>query len=345
MLYNDFRGKRILAYEKEKKSVSKYDQINELPNLKKELPELKEINAQTLQDVPARIDKAFQGFFRRCKEKKSKAGFPRYKPINRYNSFTLTQSGWKLNSNYLTVTNIGRFKLKLSRPIQGNIKTIIIKRISADKWYVLFACDEVPKKLLKKTNKEIALDMGCISFATDSNGKKIKNPKFFKQSQKLLKMRQQRLSRRKRASAGRRRAKVLVAKTHEKIENQRRDFQFKLAKQLVQNNDIIYIEKMKAWNSFRRLNKSMRDSAWFQFFNIIKSKAEEAGKEIISVSPENTSQVCSQCGKLVKKNLSVRVHNCPSCGLIIDRDFNAAINIMRLGQSHQALDLKITYNE
>jgi len=233
--------------------------------------------------------------------------------------------------------------LKLSRPIQGIIKTITIKRISSAKWYILFACDEVPKKLLKKTSKEIALDMGCISFATDSNGNKIKNPKFFKQAQKLLKMRQQRLSRRKRKSSnGRRRAKVLLAKTHEKIYNQRRDFHFKLANELVKNNDIIYIEKMKAWNSFRTLNKSMRDASWFQFFNIIKSKAEEAGKEIISVPPNNTSQICSQCGKLVKKDLSVRIHKCPSCKIVIDRDYNAAINIMRLGQSRQALDLRIT---
>lgn len=332
-LYNDCLNERITAYKKNKKSISCYDQIKKLPQLKKAFPEFKQVNSQTLQDVIQRLDKAYQGFFRRIKAKNGKAGFPRFKGQNRYDSFTLKQTGWERNGRYLEIKNIGKFKMFLSRPIEGNIKTITIRKSSTGKWFASFSCDNVPTKPLPKTNKIIGIDMGCESFLTDSNGKKIDNPRFFKKSQDILKARQQKLSRKVKGSNRRSKTKLLVAKIYEKISNQRRDFHFKVANQLLKENDTIYIEKLNSWKTFRGLNRSMRDVSWFQFFNILHFKAEEAGKEVIEVPAQNTSQLCSKCGKEVPKDLSVRIHKCPFCGLKIDRDWNAALNILRLGQS------------
>jgi putative transposase len=194
----------------------------------------------------------------------------------------------------------------------------------------------VPIKPLPKTDKAIGIDMGVESFLTDSNNRKIDNPCFFKKSGDILKTRQQRLSRKVKSSHHRNKARVLVAKIHEKIFNQRRDFHFKTANQLLKENDTIYIEKLNSWNAFRNLNRSMRDVAWFNFFSILKAKAEEAGRQIVEVPAKNTSQICSSCGAIVSKGLETRIHNC-SCGLNIDRDFNSALNILRLGQSLQVL--------
>jgi len=337
-LYNLCLEQRKNAWEKHQKSVSRFDQMNQLSDLKKAFTEFKKVYAHALCNVIDRVDKAFQGFFRRVKSG-DKPGYPRFKSSSRYDSFTLesrNQGGWKLEDNKLTLSKIGVFKVKLSRPIQGTIKTVTIRRNSSNKWFVAFSCNNVPTKPLPKTGKSVGIDVGCESFLTDSNGRKIENPRFFKKSQDILEKRQQRLSRRKKGSNGRKKARLLVAKTYEHISNQRKDFHFKVANQLLKENDTIYIEKMNSWNAdWKVLNKSMRDVAWFQFFNILRFKAEEAEKEIIEVPAKGTSQKCSSCGNNVPKDLSVRIHNCPFCRLVLDRDHNSAINILRLGMSLQ----------
>ena len=330
-LYNDCLNERIVASKENKKSISQYDQMKRLPQLKKASPAYQKVNSQTLQDVIQRLDRAYQGFFRRVKNKE-KAGFPRFKGQNRYDSFTLKQTGWKLQDKYLEIKGVGRFKIFLSRLIEGDIKTITIRRDFTNQWFVSFSCKNVPQKLLSKTRKEIGIDVGCESFLTDSNGRKIDNPRFLKSSEDILVKRQQNLSQKTKGSNRRNKARLLVAKIHQKIFNQRKDFHFKTANKLVRENDKIYIERLKNWKTFKGLNKSMRDTAWFHFFNILSFKAAEAGKEVIKVSAENTSQMCSKCGQIIEKDLSVRIHRCP-CGLEIDRDWNAALNILRLGQS------------
>ena len=334
-LYNDCLNERIIAYKENKKSISQYGQMKRLPRLKKVFPEFKQINSQTLQDVIQRLDKAYQGFFRRVKNKE-KTGFPRFKGQNRYDSFMLKQTGWKLQDKYLEIKNIGRFKIFLSRPIEGDIKTITIRRTLTNKWFVNFSCENVPQRLLKKTGKEIGIDVGCESFLIDSNGQKVDNPKFFKKSRAFLTIRQQKLSQKIKGSERKNKARLLVAKIHEKIFNQRKDFHFKTANQLIKENDKIYIEDFNAFKSFKGLNRAMRDAAWFQFFNILRFKAAEAGREVIEVPAKNTSQICSKCGQIVEKDLSIHVHKC-SCGLEIDRDWNAALNILRLGQSRRVI--------
>ncbi len=332
-LYNLALEERINSYKRSKRSISLYDQDKQLPALKNINPEYKKVYGQVLQNVLKRLDKAYQNFFRRIKNGTGKPGFPRFKSHNRYDSFTYPQSGWKLNGNKLILSKIGTFKIILHRFIQGTIKTVTIKKSPSNKWYIIFSCDNVPNKILPKTNQSIGIDVGCIAFITDHKGNKISNPKFFKQSQDILKKRQQILARKKKGSNRRKKARILVAKIYEKIFNQRKDFHFKTAKKFITLYDNIFIEKMKAWNSFRSLNRSMRDVAWFHFFNILSFKAEEAGRTIIEVPCKDTSQMCSSCHKLVPKDLSVRIHNCPHCNLSIDRDHNAALNIYRLGAS------------
>ncbi len=332
-LYNCALEQRISIYHQNKGSISCYSQIKQLPELKVAFPEYREVGSQVLQECLERLDKAYAGFFRRVKNGDGKAGFPRFKGRDRYDSFTLKQTGWKLEGKYLSIKNIGRFKLRLSRPIEGDIKIVTIRRSPTGKWYVCFSCDNVPTKSLPPTGRSVGIDVGCESFLTTSEGMKIENPRFFKKSQDMLIMRQQRVSRRVRSSNRRNKARVLVACTHEKVYNQRHDLHFKIANQLLRYYDTICIEGMESWNSWRSLNRSMRDTAWFGFFSILKAKAEEAERRIVEVPAKDTTQLCSQCGTRVPKDLSVRIHSCPHCGLSIDRDINAALNILRVGQT------------
>lgn len=333
-LYNNALEHRILLYKQNKKHVSCFDQIIQLPEVKKVFPEFKNVGSQVLQDVLERLDKAFKSFFNR-----NNAGFPRFRAKDRYDSFTLKQTGWKLEGRYLYIKNVGRFKLFLSRPIEGKIKTVTIRKFSTGKWFVSFSCDSVPEKQIQKTNAEVGIDVGIKSFCVDSEGNQIQNPKFLKESLKRLRVVQRSLSRKKRGSSNRQEAKRIVAKTHEKISNQRKDFLHKTANFYIENFDTIYIENLniKGMVRNRHLSRSIADSSWGIFFNLLSYKAECAGKTLIKVAPHNTSQNCSGCGEKVPKSLSVRIHNCPFCGLVLDRDHNAALNILTVGQTVQAL--------
>ena len=339
-LYNLALEQRISVFRQYRKSISVYEQMLQLPELKEAFPEFKLVGSQCLQDVLQRVDRAFQGFFQRVKAKNNgKAGFPRFKSKNRFHSFTLKQTGWRVVGRYLYIKNIGRFKLFLSRPIEGVIKTIIIKRTSTGKWFVAFSCEHVPEKVYPETAAEVGIDVGINHFLVDSLGNKKENPKYFRQSEKLLRRRQRSLSRKKKGSNRRAKARILVAKAHERTVNQRKDFLHKLANYYIEAFDSIYVEDLKIKNMVRNryLSKSIADSSWSMFFNLLSYKAEEAGRKVIKVPSRDTSQICSQCGKTVPKSLSVRVHRCPFCNIVLDRDHNASINILRAGQALQAL--------
>ncbi|MGQ9579308.1 MAG: RNA-guided endonuclease InsQ/TnpB family protein [Candidatus Aminicenantales bacterium] len=332
IVYNLCLEQRQHLWQYHRKSISCFDQVKQLPELKKAFPEFNKVPSQTLQDVVERVDRAFQGFFRRIKAGE-KPGYPRFKSPNRYHSFTLKQAGWKLSGNILEIRKIGKFKIILHRPIEGKVKTVTVKRSLTGKWFALFCCDNVPIRPLPKTGKALGVDVGCENFLVTSDGLEIPNPRFLKRQETKLEQRQKRLSRKVKGSNRRLKAKRLIARIHEKLVNQRTDFHFKVANQLVKIADIIYMEKLKAWTSWRALNKSMRDAAWFNFFSCLRAKAEEAGREIREVPARDTSQICSGCGKTVQKELSDRRHVCPFCHLSISRDHNAARNILRLGAS------------
>jgi len=339
ILYNLALNQRIGIYKQHGKSISRFTQQKQLPELKEEFPEFKAVNAQVLQGVIERLQKAFDAFFRRIKGKGEKAGFPRFKGKDRYDSFALKQNGYKIKGRYLYISNVGRFKLFLSRPIEGDIKTVTIRHTPAGKWFVCFSCDNVPTKEIPKAISEVGIDVGIKEFLVDSTGHSIANPKFFRQSEKIMRRRQRALARKGRGSHRRNKARILVAKSYERIVNQRKDFLHKVANFYIESYKTIYIEALniKGMVKNRHLSKSIADASWGMFFELLSYKAEEAGRRVIKVNPHNTSQNCSRCGEKVTKKLSVRVHTCPFCGLILDRDHNAAINIKIRGHRVQAL--------
>lgn len=335
ILYNQSLSERKEAYEKDKSSVNYYDQTNNLKEAKKGNWYLTAVYSQVLQDVLKRLDKAFKNFFRRVKQGE-KPGYPRYKSKDRYDSFTFPQSGYKIEDGKLVLSKIGAIKLIQHRamPEEGVIKTCAVKR-DGGQWYVTFVVDlpgvEIAEK--KEIKSQIGIDLGLTDMITTSNGDKIDNPKWLKASEKKLAKEQRRLSRKKRGSSNRKKQKTVVANTHRKIRNQRKDFHHKLSNELITNYDLIVFEALKIRNMVKNhyLAKSISDAGWNQLVGYTTYKAEWAGKHVELVNPNGTSQLCSRCGMEVHKSLAVRTHKCQYCGLVLDRDHNAAINILNRG--------------
>jgi len=302
--------------------------------LKESRPSLYSVYSQVLGNVAMRVDLAFKGFFRRLKAKNGKAGYPRFKGKGRYDSFTYPQFGFSITNNGLKLSKIGTVKIKLHRPIKGKIKTCTIKKTATGKWYACFSVECEPNPL-PKNEKAVGIDVGLEHFATLSNGGKIENPRFFKTDQKALAKAQRKLSKLKKGSPEWQKAKKVIAHIHERIANRRHNFIHQVARKIVNNFGVICIEKLDIKDmqkdNFRRINRSIADAAWGQFARVLASKAAEAGRKFIAVDPSYTSQRCSQCGVIVKKDLKTRWHDCPVCGCHLDRDLNAALNILALG--------------
>src|SRR5690348_14590128 len=334
-LYNAALEERREAWRKCGVSVTAASQSAQLPEIKEVRPEYRDIHSQVLQDVLTRLDRAFQAFFRRVKNGET-PGYPRFQGSNRYNSFTYKQfgNGAMLDNGFLVLSKIGRIAVRWSRPLEGVPKTVTISR-EADGWYVCFSCADAPVTLLPPTGQETGIDLGLEAFATLSNGTRIFHPGWYRKAERALKTAQRRVSRRKRGSNRRRKAIVLLAKAHQKVRRQRRDFHHKTALALVQQNDTIYHEALQPANMVKNhyLAKSIQDAGWGAFLIILTPRDAWAGRSIIPVNPTYTSQTCSGCGVMVSKGLSVRWHSCPACGTSLHRDHNAAKNIERAGQA------------
>ena len=330
-LYNHFLGERKTSWEQDKKSLNYYSQAVTLPKLKADRESLKSIYSQVLQNVAVRVDLAFKAFFRRVKAGEE-PGYPRFKGKGCYDSITYPQTGFTLTKK-LELCKIGAIKIKLHRSINETVKTCTIRRKN-NKWYACFSCEIVPKPL-KKSNEAIGIDVGLESFATFSNSEKIQNPRFFKTDQKALAKVQKVLSKQKKGSSERCKVKKVVSRIHERIANRRNDFCHQITRKLINRFGVICIEDLSInemqKGNFRGINRSIGDVAWGQFAQFLSYKAENAGRQLIRVNPAYTSQDCSKCGYRQVKKLSDRVHRCSSCGLELDRDHNAALNILRLG--------------
>jgi len=337
-VYNDTLALRKDAWEQEQRSISLFETNKILTQWKRERPELKQVYAQTLQNVQVRVDLAFKAFFRRVKSGEN-PGYPRFKGRGRYDSFTYPQGqkgGFKFNGDHLHLSKIGDVKIILHRQIEGTIKTLTVRRSLTGKWYACFSveCDPTPAP---QKDTVIGIDVGLESFATLSNGEQIENPRFFRTDEKALAKAQRKLPKLEKGTPERKKAWKIVAHVHERIANRRLNFAHQISRQLVDRFGTILFEDLNITNMQKnhRLAKSIADVAWNQFITIAQSKAEDAGSRVILVNPRNTSQQCSRCGMIVAKTLSDRVHSCPHCGLVMDRDQNAAINIMRLGLQSQ----------
>jgi putative transposase len=335
-IYNAAIEERREAWRMRGVSITYYQQKAELPGIKEAMSEYAEVNAQVLQDVILRVDRAFQAFFRRLREGQT-PGYPRFHGRDRYQSVTYPQvgehGGATLDGGVLSLSKIGRIPIRLHRPLEGVPKTVTISR-EADGWYACISCDDVPIHALPATGQETGIDLGIEAFATLSNGARIFHPGWYRKAERALKTAQRRVSRRKKGSNRRRKAVALLARAHQTVRRQRQDFHHKTALALVQQHDTIYHEELQTANLVRNhhLAKSISDAGWAAFLTILSFKAACAGRKVIAVNPAYTSQRCSGCGVLVSKGLSVRWHSCPDCGTSLHRDHNAAKNIERLGQ-------------
>ncbi len=312
-----------------------FRQKAELPDLKAACPEYAQVNAQVLQDVILRVERAYQAFFRRLKAGEQ-PGYPRFQGRNRYNSFSYPQygGGAVLDGGVLSLSKIGRIRIRLHRPLEGTPKTVTISR-EADGWYTSISCAEVPTEPLPLTGQETGIDVGLKVFIITANGEVVENPRHYRKAEKQVAKAQRRVSRRKKGSTRRKKAVALLRRKHQTIQRQRRDFHHKVALALLRRYDVISLEDLQVRNMARNhhLAKSISDASWGQFRTILTFKAACAGKWVIAVPPAFTSQDCSGCGERVPKSLSVRTHVCPSCGLVMDRDENAARNIQWAGQA------------
>jgi putative transposase len=354
-LYNTALEQRITAWQRCRVSLTCYQQEAELKAIREAFPDYAAIHSHVLQDVLARLDTTYQAFFRRLAAGEQ-PGFPRFQGKDRWHSFTYKEygNGARLDNGSLVLSKIGRLAVRWSRPIQGTIKTVTLSK-EADGWYVCFSCAEVPIEPLPLTGKETGIDVGLKVFLITAEGEPTENPRYYRKAERALKKAQQRVSRRKKGSKRRRKAVALCATKHQHVRRQRSDFHHKAALALVRAYDTISVEAIQPANLSRRpapkpdekgngtythngarqkagLNKSIQDAGWGQFLSILACKAACAGKRVEAVNPAYTSQDCSGCGKRISKSLSVRTHVCTHCGLILDRDENAALNIQWRGQ-------------
>jgi len=335
-VYNAAIGERREAWHKCSVTITYYQQQAELPGIKEALPEYGKVNAQVLQDVVLRVDRAFQAFFRRLREGQT-PGYPRFHGCERYNSFTYPQvgehGGARLDNGFLVLSKIGRIAVRWSRALEGIPKTVTISR-EADGWYACFSCADVPVQPLPATRQETGIDLGIEAFATLADGTRVFHPGWYRKAERALKTAQRRVSRRKKGSARRRKAVALLAKAHQQVRRQQADFHHKTALALVRANDVIYHEDLQTANMVKNhhLAKSISDAGWSAFLIILSYKAACAGRSVVAVPPAYTSQRCSGCGVLVSKGLSVRWHACPECRTSLHWDHNAAQNILALGR-------------
>ena len=351
--YHDQAMRRQLTQEH---ALTYNQQATQLPEIKEIRLEYHDIHSQVLQDVLRRVDKAYKAFFRRITEGKT-PGYPRFQGYGRYDSFTFPQSGFSLTADRrVYLSKIGTIKVKFPTGkkaclLAGKMKTCTINR-EGQHWYIVFVC-EVEQEVVYHPSKEaVGIDLGLLHFATLSDASTIENPRHVRQAENKLKKLQEAFSRKKRGSKRARKAAQQVGKVHRHIRNQRKDFHHKAARKLVTHYQTIIFEKLAPSNMSKRpkpkqdegtgqylpngasakagLNKSILDAGWGMFQQMCVSKAECAGSRVLFVSPKYTSQMCSDCGAIVQKDLEERWHKC-SCGCSLDRDHNAAKNILRLG--------------
>jgi len=338
-VYNHF----LSIWNSVTKIPSRYDLQSTLPQLKNDNPDLKKVNSKILQMVLFMLYNNLKAL-RELKKNGRKVGRLRYKKYGQFNSFILNQSGFKLKItgnrlDNLYVSKVGDIPIRLHQKIDGVIKQVIIKKYRSDEWYALICTERDTQQKIQTSHLFIGLDMGLIHFLTDTTGIQIENPKFYKQTLKRIKIEQRRLSRKKRGSKNRLKQKLKLNKLYNKLTNQRDDFLHKLSRYYVDTYDLISVEDLNITNMVKNhnLSQSILDSSWSKFIFMLSYKAESAGKILIKVDPRNTSKECSVCGNIQDMPLSERMYNCSECGITVDRDVNAAINILKRGIMRQGL--------
>jgi putative transposase len=329
--YNMCLEDRKLAYEFEKRSVSKHDQVKQSRLYRQTFPQAKTVFSQTLQSVAIDLSKAFDAFFRRVKDGEA-PGYPRYKGRQHFHSFNFPQFGVgaRLDGRRLKLYSIGRVRVRWHREMVGKVKMVrIVHR--AGQWFACFVCEVEDTLPLPETGKVLGIDVGITALVTTSDGEKVDNPKYYRTAQARLRRVQRSFARKQKGGKNRRKALRSVQRQQVHTANQRSDVLHKLSTRLMQTCDGVALEDLAIRNMVRnhRLSKSILDSGWGLFKQYLTFKAVNAGREIRLVNPAYTSKCCSNCGTEFQDfDLSTRWVEC-ACGLSLDRDHNAAINILK----------------
>jgi putative transposase len=356
-LYNAALEERRGAWQWEQRSVSYFDQSRELTELREIRPDTLAFGVTVCRGTIKRLDRAFEGFFRRCKAGQT-PGFPRFKGQGQFDSLQWQdKNGWALdeNSRRLRLHGIGHVKVRLHRPISGTPKTITVRR-EGKRYWVTVHCVDVPAQPLPATGREIGIDLGVDQLVATSDGQLIENARFAKRGQAALARAQRDLASKTRGSRRRQKARERVGNHHRKIANQRRDFAHQVSRRLVNDYDLIVYEDLKIKNMTRRpkprrdgeggyeangakaksgLNRSILDAGWGDLLAMILYKAESAGREVVAVDPRNTSRTCPECGLVSAGTRCGAVFRCLRCGHSAHADINAAENILRAGRALQ----------
>ena len=340
LIYNAALDQRIHSYQETGRGISYRAQWTHFRDQRRAHPETYGLlNASSLQQLLRRLDKAFRAFFSRVKAGQT-PGFPRFKGRNRFKSIEYTYGdGCKLRlteqgQRYCYIQNVGEVRMCFHRNIPDNaiIKHVVIKLVN-ERWYVCLML-EMPEAqtVHPNPNKAVGVDMGLHHLLALSDHQMVDPPRWLRESLAKLRVLQRQASRRQKGSNRQRKSYTAVARLHERIANQRRDYLHKITLSLVQEYSWIAIEDLSLafMNQNEHLSLSSHDAGLGAFRQLLQYKAEEAGTAVTAVNPAYTSQRCSQCGENVEKSLSVRVHECPYCGLVLDRDVNAARNILKI---------------
>lgn len=331
-VYNQMLADRIKSYEENKELDIKAIKYPTPAQYKKEYEWLKEVDSLALANAQINLDKAYKNFFR-----DKSVGFPKFKSkkTNRFSYTTNNQGGnIHIKDKRVKLPKVGYIKIKQHREFIGLIKSCTISKTPSNKYFISILVDTeniTPPRL----DTKVGIDLGIKEFAITSDGEMFSNPKNLKKSEKRLTKLQRDLSRKKKGSNNRNKARLKVAKMHEKISNQRKDYLHKISNYITNENQVIVIEDLKVSNMIKnhKLAKSIADVSWFEFRRQLEYKCAWKGRELI-IAPSNyaSSQLCSNCGNKSSqtKDLSCRTYVCPVCGMVMDRDINASINLLKL---------------